>query len=260
MNLLVDATNLLTKGYYAFVKENEKTGGIFCFVNIMQTIIEKHHPQTIHFCFDTSGLSWRKELYPDYKVTRKEKPEHLPYQLDLARKIMKEVGLSVYEHPATEADDLIASLCYKLDGQKTILSSDKDFFQLLNDNINYVRYTRQGYEVVTANSFYQKYKFFPEYFADYLALAGDTGDNIPGAKGIGPVGATKLVQEYHTVANMISQLERGNGLEKVALSKKNVEMSYKLVKLAMVVGLQPQRGEYKISDVRKIVEVVKENN
>jgi DNA polymerase I len=258
MNLIVDTTNLLTRSFYAYPENNDRTWAIYGLTNMLLDIIKKHNPKTIHFCFDSSGNSWRKQLYPDYKANRKPKPEYLPYQLDLAKQTMKRVGLSVYEHPTTEADDLIATLCYLLDGQKTILSSDKDLLQLLSKDIDCIRFTKhfRDHEIVTVKSFYQSYGFFPEWFADFMALVGDTGDNIPGAKGIGPVAATKLVKEYSTIPNMISQLEMGNGLAKVALSKANVEMSYRLIKLAMVVSLQVQSGSYQISDFHKIARIV----
>jgi len=258
MNLLVDTTNLLTRSFYAYPENDDRTWAIYGFVNMCLDIIKKHNPTTIHFCFDSLGTSWRKQLYSQYKANRKEKPEYLPYQLDLAKQTMKRVGLSVYEHSATEADDLIATLCHLLDGQKTILSSDKDLMQLLCQNVNYIRYTKRfkDHEIITAVSFYQQYGFFPEHFDSWLALVGDTGDNIPGAKGIGPVAATRLIKEYRTIPNMISQLERGNGLSKVALSKENVEMSYKLIKLAMVVSLPVQSGEYSVEKLHKIANIV----
>jgi DNA polymerase-1 len=259
MNLIVDTTNLITRAYYAFPENDDRTWGIYGCVNMMLDIIKHYNPNTIHFCFDTSvGVSWRKQLYPEYKANRKPKPEYLPYQLDLAKQTMKRVGLSVYEHQATEADDLVATLCHKLEGQKTILSSDKDLMQLLSHNVNYIRYTKhfKDHEIITVKSFYQDYGFFPEWFGDWIALVGDTGDNIPGAKGIGPVAATKLIKEYSTIPNMISNFERGNGLAKVASSKANVEMSYRLIKLATVVSLPVQSGEYSVGKLHMIAKIV----
>lgn len=258
MNLIIDATNLITRAFFTDPNE-EKTWAIFKTVNMLLDTIQVRNPTTMHFCFDApDGNSWRKQIFPGYKAKRPPKPEYLQYQLDLMRTIMTRVGLSVYQYPEAEADDLVATLVWMLDGNKVLLSSDKDLMQLLDYRTYYIRYNKQfRYAInITCDSFEDDYGFQPAYFADYQALVGDVGDNIPGAKGIGPVAAKKLVEKYKTVANMLAN-EMNDDLIKVRKSRENVRMSYELTKLRKIVGMEVKSGEYSLEAIHKIAEIAR---
>lgn len=257
MNMIVDATNLITRAYFTDPNE-DKTWAIFKSVNMLLDTIKRTNPATMHFCFDApDGNSWRKEIYPDYKAKRPPKPEFLQYQIDLMRTIMVRVGLTVYQCPLAEADDVIASLVWKIEGRKTLLSSDKDLIQLLDYETDYIRYTKRfgNPTLLTPSFILTEFGFEPCYFADYQALMGDTGDNIPGARGVGEVAAKKLVAKYRTVANMFAS--EGDDLKKVHQYKERVEISYELTKLRKIVGLRVKSGDYNLAMFHRIAEIAR---
>lgn len=256
MNLIIDATNLLTRSYHALPENENRTWAIFGFANMMLDTIKRWNPTQLHFCFDDTQ-NWRKALYPDYKANRERKEDFLAYQLKLAYTTMKRLGLSVYCHPMAEADDLIATLCQQLPGKKYILSSDKDLMQLIDRDVIFIRFTQKFsiQEQITAESFFNKWCFEPRLWSSYQALVGETGDNIKGVKGVGPKNALPLVQKYGSLENMLDRHEPD--LVKVLADTENARKCLKLTTLVNVVGLDVQSGQYDKNLIHKLADIVR---
>jgi DNA polymerase-1 len=258
MNLIVDANSLITRSFHAFPENEEKTWAIYGFLNMLLDIVKKYNPKTIHFCFDDRD-NWRKVFYPEYKCNRKPKPEFLPYQIDLLKTTLKRVGLSIYQHPSAEADDLIATLCNDLRGEHTILSSDKDLIQLVGVGTTYIRYTDhfRNHEVLTLEKVEEKYGFGPDKIKEYMALLGDVSDNIPGVKMIGPKKAKKLIQAYGSVYKIGITKDNDPDAWTVRRLIDKAELSLKLVTLSIIPQLKPQSGDYTVSQLHKVAEIVR---
>ncbi|MDD5069229.1 MAG: DNA polymerase I [Candidatus Omnitrophica bacterium] len=209
---LVDGTSICYRSFYAINLSNSKgveTGAVYGFYQTIQRIITQKKPDYLAVCFDVSRKTLRHDKFEDYKATRSPLPEGLKAQIPVIRDMVKMMGLKIVEQKGFEADDVIAALTKKAlddDLDVVIVSSDKDFCQLLKDR-QVAIYNPNKDRMITAVSFLKDYGFQPENIIDYLALMGDSSDNIPGAKGIGKVGAAKLIIKYRTIENIFDNLE-----------------------------------------------------
>ncbi len=214
---LVDAYALIYRSYFAFINrpltnsKGENTSAPFGFTYFLLDILEKHQPDYLAVVFD-AGDSFREELYPEYKATREKMPDDLRSSLERVRNIIEGFRTPVVELPGYEADDVIGTLAVRARDagmEAVIVSGDKDFYQLVGPGVHLLNPGRGGpsgvaAEWVTEENASEKFGIPPSQVADYLALIGDASDNVPGAPGIGPKTAVKLLQEFGSLEAMLA--------------------------------------------------------
>ena len=226
--ILVDGNNLLFRSYYATsysgsMMKNSKgfpTNALFGFVSMIQKIIQEEQPEYMAVAFDI-GKNFRAEKYAFYKEGRKETPNELIMQMPYAREILKGMGIKYFELAPYEADDIIGTLSKKVLEDDhfiaTIVSSDKDLLQLVNEQVDMKLLKQKGYIRYNPISFFAEYKIEPVRIIDLKALAGDTSDNIPGVKGIGEKTALSLLTEYKTIEGIYEHIDEIKGKTKEKL-------------------------------------------
>ena len=223
--ILVDGNNLLFRSYYAtaysgnLMKNSEgfATNGIYGLVNMMNKIIAEEKPVYIAVAFDI-GKTFRHEKYSDYKAGRSETPDELKMQFPVAKKILNAMGIKYLEMDGYEADDIIGTLSKKVfnsdDFEATIVSSDKDLLQLINDKVEVKLLKQKDYVRMNEKVFFDTYGIKPIRMIDLKALMGDPSDNIKGVKGIGEKTALKLLQKYDSLENLYNNIDEVTGSTK----------------------------------------------
>lgn len=243
--MLIDGHSILNRAFYAIppltAPDGTPTGAIYGFLNILFKFIDEEKPNKLIVAFDRSEPTFRHEKYKEYKGTRKSMDHDLRVQVPLVKDVLKSMNITIAEKPGYEADDIIGTLSKRMsaNGEKVVIvSGDKDLLQLLDDNITMKNpKTRAGKTTVdtyTPAELYEEYGVTPEEFVDLKALMGDTSDNIPGAKGIGPKTAMPLIAEYHTVENLldhIDDIKSKSTAKKLTKSKDNIILSKFLAKI-----------------------------
>ena len=242
---LIDAYALIYRSYFAFIKRpltnaaGENTSAPFGFTRFLLDIRENFDPDYLAVVFD-AGVSFRDIEYPEYKATREKMPDDLRASLGRIRDILEGFNDPVVELEGYEADDVIGTLAMKAIDQgleAVIVSGDKDFYQLIGPGIHLLNPGRGGAtgvasEWVTEDNASDKFGIPPSQVADYLALVGDSSDNVPGAPGIGQKTAESLLQHYEDIEELIAHAEElkppraskslQENAEKVRLSKRLV--------------------------------------
>lgn len=242
---LVDVSSMYFRAFYAVRPLTNKSGmptnALYGFVSMAIKLLKEVSPDYMAFCFDMKEPSFRKEIYADYKANRTEMPEELVPQVPYVRKLTDALGIPAYEQKGYEADDLIGSLAKwgRSQGlEVVIVSGDKDFAQLVEpyvsmyDTMKDVRYDVAG--VV------EKWGVQPNQVVDYLALTGDSSDNIPGVSGIGPKGAQKLLSEFKSLENLYSSLDKVANVklrEKLEADRENAFLSKKLAQIKVDIDM-----------------------
>lgn len=235
---LVDATSLCYRSFYAIKLTTSRgypTGAVYGFFQTIKKLQSQYHPEFMGICFDVSRKTFRQEKFKDYKIQRPPMPDGLKTQVPLIKKLVHFWGMSLIEKEGFEADDIIASLAARAvqdNKNVVIVSSDKDMYQLLqNERVSIYNPVQE--KLWTQNDFVQEYGFMPKAILDYLSLAGDSADNIPGAQGIGKTGAAKLIKQYATIENIFANLDEFTPKMKQTLlqSKENIFLSKELVQL-----------------------------
>lgn len=210
---LVDVSSMFFRAFYAIpplrTKAGLPTNALYGFLSMTIKLLRENRPDYMVFCFDRKEPSFRSELYQEYKANRTEMPEDLSPQIPYIRELSEKLGVLCIDKLQFEADDLIGTLA-KFGANNnlsvSIVSGDKDFAQLVNeqivlyDTMKDIRYDHDG---VIA-----KWGVAPDQMIDYLAIVGDTSDNIPGVKGVGPKGAQKLLAEFKTLENIYKNLDK----------------------------------------------------
>ncbi len=249
---LIDSTALAYRSYFAFVSNpliNSKginTSGIYGFTNTLIKILREENPDAVACVFDTSAPTFRHEIFSDYKATREKMPDELAEQFPVIKKMVKAFNLSLLEKDGYEADDVIGTLAKKAeenDMDVLVVGGDKDFMQLIDDNINmYVMGRgRSGEpEIIDQKKVVEKVGVTPEKIIDYMALMGDSSDNVPGVPGVGKKTAEKLINEYGSLDNILENIDniKGNKLqESIRQNKDQALVSRKLVTIDTQVSL-----------------------
>jgi DNA polymerase-1 len=221
---LVDAYALIYRAYFAFIQRpltnsrGENTSAAFGFARFLEDLREKWEPDYLAIVFD-AGDSFRDEMYEEYKATREKMPEDLRASLAQIRAMVEAYNDPVIELEGYEADDVIGTLSLKAKAhgiESVIVSGDKDFYQLIDDDVVLLNPGRGGptgvaTDWVDRSRAPEKFGIPPEQVIDYLALIGDSADNVPGAPGVGPKTAVKLLEEYGTLEAMIERADEISG-------------------------------------------------
>jgi DNA polymerase-1 len=237
--VLIDGMYLAFSAFYSNrnmrTLEGEPTGAIFGFVNRTENLIKELKPDKIAAAFDVRGKTFRHQLFPEYKAKRLSPPEELLAQLPRIKEYLKVRNISAFECSGFEADDIINELSKKEadQGNKVIIfSADKDLFQLVKDNISIFHPKLK--EILNAEGIKENFGIYPEQIVDYLALTGDSSDNIPGVPGIGEKTAKKIVNQFGTIDQLLKNLDEADekikskiqsNLEILKLSKQLIDLS-----------------------------------
>lgn len=218
--ILVDGNALVHRAYHGIrpglaTTDGRPTTATYSFTQRFQKIINDYTPKYMAVCFD-QGRSGRDEVYEGYKADREETPDELALQFDDIKEIIKAYGVSIIEKEGYEADDVIAAMTNKAIEQEfevLIVTIDKDMFQLISPHVKVYRIGigKAKDTVYDADKVEERYGVKPNLMADYLALAGDSVDNIPGVSGVGKKGAPKLINEFGTVENIIQNVDKISG-------------------------------------------------
>ncbi|CAA6822815.1 MAG: DNA polymerase I (EC [uncultured Sulfurovum sp.] len=235
---IIDTFGFFFRSYFALppLKNSDgfPTGLLTGFVNLIDSLHREHSTDYIVFALDSKGPTFRNEIYSDYKANRDAPPEDLIKQLPVAIEWIREMGFANLAKEGFEADDIIATLAKygKEQGLKVrIVSHDKDLYQMI-ENGHVVMYDSVKRKEITEEECFEKFGVMPKDFINFQAILGDSSDNVPGVKGIGKVGASKLINQYHTLENIYDNLENAgtaNIQKKLLESKENAFMSRKLV-------------------------------
>ncbi|HET9992131.1 MAG TPA: 5'-3' exonuclease H3TH domain-containing protein, partial [Kofleriaceae bacterium] len=186
--------------------EGMPTGALYVFARMLMRLEEDNHPERMAVVFDDKSgkRTFRAEMYPAYKATRKEPPEELQVQMEYFAKIVHGLGWPVLTVPGVEADDVIATLvedAKKKGWEVIIYSADKDIMQLIGDGVTMIDALHQ--KTYTRDEVIKKMGVPPEQIPDFLALVGDTSDNIPGIYGVGDKTAAGLLEKYGSLKALI---------------------------------------------------------
>jgi len=246
---ILDGFGLIFRSYFAFMRnplyspDGRNTSAVFGFFRTLFNFLDSYRAENFVIALDAKGPTFRKELYPEYKANREAAPDELLEQIPLILDMIKLLGIPHIEVEGFEADDVIATLCQSITQEGSlgyIISSDKDLMQLVNENIRMLRNSKSGgFEEVDAQGVLEDKGVPPEQILDLLALMGDSADNIPGVKGIGPKTAAKLLGEHGTLEGIYQNLDsvKGKMKEKLADGKDNAFLSRDLASLRYDVPL-----------------------
>jgi protein Xni len=235
--LLVDALNLIRRVYAAQPGEDgpdRVEGALASTVGSLRRALRESEPTHGVIVFEGEGPGWRHERYPGYKAGRAPMPEALKSGLPGYEAAFLEEGIPSVRFPAVEADDVIATLARKVaarGGEAVILSTDRTFLQLLSDRVEVRDHFRQ--RDLVRSDVVEKYGVGPEQFIDFLALCGESTNNIRGVPGIGAKTAAGLLQEFGTLERLLSAAETLKGRSGDALRKhvEEVRLAKSLVTL-----------------------------
>ena len=224
---LFDAYALIYRAYYAFIRsprfnsKGQNTSAVLGFCNTLQEILSKEKPKYLGVAFDPHGPTFRNEIFPEYKAQREKTPEDILFAVPIIKDILNAMHIPVLMVDGFEADDVIGTLAKVAanEGLDTfMLTSDKDYGQLITDNVRMYRPQHGGgYEIIGPEQINAKYGISrPSQVIDLLALMGDAADNFPGCPGVGEKTAVKLINEFGSVDELISHTDQLKG----ALKKK----------------------------------------
>ena len=260
---LIDAYALIYRSFFAFIHRpltnarGENTSAPFGFANFLFQIRDNFRPDYIAVVFD-SGRSHREELYPDYKATREKMPQELRDSLPRVRELVEAFGDRVIAVDGWEADDVIGTLAARAVAgglEAVIVSGDKDFLQLVGGSVQLLNPGRGGPQGVAAEWVDEeragaKLGVAPGQVVDYLALVGDSSDNVPGAPGIGPKTARKLLESYGTLEAVLGHAEEikaKRARESLIANREQVLLSKELVTIRTDVGVDAELEDLKVS-------------
>ena len=236
---IIDTFGFFFRNYFALPnlrnKDGFPTGLITGFANFIYSLRQEYETDYIFFALDAKGKNFRHEIDENYKANRPEAPEDLKKQLPVAISWIEKMGFKCFSQEGYEADDVIASavrFAREHDIKVRIVSHDKDLYQLIGEGV--VMYDPMKKLEIDRDLCYEKFGVYPENVRDYLALIGDSADNVPGVRGIGPKGAKKLLDEFVDVSHIYENLDKVlNPRTKTLLEegKESAFLSLELVKL-----------------------------
>ncbi len=217
---LVDGYALIYRAFYAMISRplttssGENTSAPFGLARFLIDLLDAHEPDYLGVVFD-AGHSFREEKHPEYKATREKMPEELEASLPRCRELIEAFRVPVVEAENWEADDVIGTLARQAseEGLRTVIvSGDKDFYQLVDEDVWLMNPGRGGHapveaEWVTPENAAERLGVPPERVTDYLALIGDSSDNVPGVRGIGEKTAPKLLERFPSVEEVLDRLD-----------------------------------------------------
>ncbi|APG60445.1 DNA polymerase I [Christiangramia salexigens] len=271
---LLDAYALIFRGYYAFIKNpriNSKgfnTSAIMGFTNSLFDVIRREKPDHLAVCFDKNGSEARTEMFTEYKANRDETPEPIREAIPIIQDILRAMHIPVVELSGMEADDIIGTLAKqaeKEDYKVYMVTPDKDFAQLVSENIFMYRPARMGngIEIWGIPEVQKKFEVErPEQVIDFLGMMGDSVDNIPGLPGVGEKTAKKFLKQFGSMEGLLENTDqlKGKMKEKVIENAELGRLSKKLARIFTDCDVKFHAEDYELSmpDTDKVQEIFEE--
>lgn len=256
---LIDAHAYLHRAYHAMPpltnSKGEPVGALYGFARTLIQILKRDKPEGMAVCFDTPGPTFRDKLYSEYKATRKEIDGDLITQLGQAKPLTEALGFHCIEKVGFEADDIMATMARKgvEEGWDVVLvTGDKDALQLVSPGIRVFNVSRDAW--MDEPQIEEKFGITAKSVRDYLAIVGDSSDNVPGLKGVGPVGAVKLIKAYGSFKGAIAAAKKGDkGLTPKVMQalldgEKTADLALTLIALDEKVPLDASVDDCKVKD------------
>ncbi|MFK5985080.1 MAG: DNA polymerase I [Pseudomonadota bacterium] len=234
--ILVDGSSYLYRAFHAMPElansKGQQTGAIYGVANMLKRLKNDYPVETMGIIFDAKGKTFRDDLFTEYKANRASMPDDLRTQIEPLHALIKALGFPIISISGVEADDVIGTIAQQAEtmGMDTIISTgDKDLAQLVTKHISLIDTMKN--QTLDVAKVEEKFGVKPEQIIDYLALVGDTADNISGVAKVGPKTAVKWLAQYHSVANIIEHAQEFGGKvgENLRSSIEQLKLSYKLV-------------------------------
>ena len=275
--VLIDGNSIMNRAFYGIMgskmlmtKEGTYTNAIYGFLAILFKILEDINPEYLVVAFDLKAPTQRHKLYEGYKATRKGMPNELAEQMPIIKEILRAMNTDIIEKEGYEADDILGTLSRygeKNDLEVTILSGDRDTFQLATDKVTIrIPRTKAGKtetEEYNREKIIEIYGIEPKQLIEVKGLQGDTSDNIPGVPGIGEKTALSLIKEYNSIENLYEKLEKGESnikgkqKEKLEQNKELAFLSKTLGTINLEVPIEDTLENFKVEewDKQKVFEI-----
>lgn len=247
--VVIDGNSILNRAFYGIMSskmlqtaDGTYTNAVYGFLAIMFKLLEDINPDYMAVAFDVKHPTKRHEMYKEYKGTRKGMPDELASQMPIIKEVLEAMNIKIIEQEGYEADDILGTLAKYSEKQGmevTLLTGDRDSFQLASDNI-VIRIPRtKGGKTETENfdrsKILEVYGVEPKQLIEVKGLMGDTSDNIPGVPGVGEKTALNLIKDYSSIDNLYKKLENGEQVAKGKL-KENLENNKDLAILSRELG------------------------
>ena len=241
--VLIDGHSILNRAFYGVPdltnSEGLHTNAIYGFLNILFKILEEEKPEYLTVAFDVHAPTFRHEMYPEYKGTRKPMMEELRQQVPVMKEVLRAMGVKIIEQAGLEADDILGTLskrCEQMGMDVSVISGDRDLLQLATEKVKIrIPKTKQGKTEVEdyyAEDVKARYEVTPKEFIDLKALMGDTSDNIPGVPSVGEKTATKIITTFGSIENAYEHISEVTPPR----AAKALEEHYELAKLSKVLA------------------------
>ncbi len=250
--VLVDGSSYLYRAFHAMPalanSHGEPTGAVYGVTNMLRRLLADYDTDHVAVVFDAKGKTFRDDLYPEYKANRPPMPDDLSTQIEPIHAIVRALGLPLIQIEGVEADDVIGTLARAAaaEGRETVISTgDKDMAQLVDGHVRLVD-TMKDVEY-DRDAVVEKFGVAPEQIVDYLALVGDTSDNIPGVPGVGPKTAAKWLQQYGALDAVVAHADEipGKAGESLRASLGHLPLARSLATIKCDVDLKLVPGDLK---------------
>lgn len=253
--IIVDVSNFIFRAFFAVrplhAPDGTPVNAVHGVLSMFLKLLSQYRPTHILLARDTAGGSFRNEMYSEYKANRSEPPEELIPQFGLIKQLIDEMGLKSAANDIYEADDIIGSavMQWKNDFDEVLIASgDKDLMQFVDDKVRMLDTMKDV--TYDQKAVFEKMGVYPHQIVDYLAIIGDTSDNVPGMRGIGPKGASQLLAEYQTLENCIANKDKFTGKKLVTAFTEHIDdaiLSKKLVTIVTDVELGMTSAETELN-------------
>ena len=231
--------------------KGELTGAVYGVINMLRKLRNEYQPEYMAVVFDAKGKTFRHDMYKEYKATRPPMPDDLRNQIEPLHQIVKAMGFSLISEPGVEADDVIGTLADQASrkGQEMLVSTgDKDMAQLVNDHVTLIN--TMSNTIMDKAGVEEKFGVKPGQIIDYLALMGDTSDNIPGVPKVGPKTASKWLLQYESLDGIIEHADeiKGKVGESLRDSLEQLPLSRELTTIKCDLDLDVSIDDLKIAE------------
>ena len=270
---LIDAYALIFRGYYAFIKNpriNSKgldTSAILGFTNSLFDVIKREKPDYLAVCFDKGGSKDRTKIFDGYKANRQETPEAIKISIPIIEEILRSLNITILIKDGYEADDIIGTIAKQINPKKYetfMVTPDKDFAQLVNESVFIYRPVfGGGYETWGVKEVLEKFEISStSQVIDFLAMKGDSVDNIPGLPGVGDKTAKKFLKEYGSIEGLLENVSKLKGKIKEKIEE-NKELGILSKKLATIItdvpiDFETEDLKFEVKDIDKTKKLFEE--
>ena len=262
---LIDGHSYAYRAFYALgrlsTSGGKPIGAVYGFFNMLFKVIIEKKPEHLAFAFDYPAPTFRHKKFKEYKIHRPRMPEDLSGQFPLIKEIIAAMNIPIIEKEGFEADDILATLARKFESEFTvfIITGDKDIFQTVNSKTKIIN-THKDNLTYDEEKVKEKFGVSPGQIVDFIALAGDSTDNIPGVPGIGPKTALALIEEFGNLENLYKNLagvKSKRARELLLLHRTQAELSQELAHLdtRVPIEIEPEDLLWNKFDRKKVKEI-----